>query len=190
MLPRRLGRSSAADAPLEAAKSNASPPLPPDVLETPEPAPIKGIQPWGSWANGAAAVSLELVLPEGVRGRDVVCETAEGWLCVQLDISATHMYEDGVWGGEEVVDEGAGRPPLLFGRFAQNVVGSELSWCIEDDGDRKLLHIELPKAPPDPRSRASADCLFDETLTINGESCLAPGLSQGTLTLQMPKELQ
>ena len=155
----------------------------------PPPAPAKGTQPWGSWANGPEMISLQLVLPEGVKARDVVCEAAEGWLCVQLDTSQTHMYEDGVWGGEEMV-EVAGKPPLLLGRLAQAVLSSELAWCVEDESDRKILHIELPKVPHDPRARASADCLFDETLTINGESCLAPGLSQGTITLQMPAELQ
>ena len=49
----------------------------------------------------------------------MVCEIAEGWLCVGVDESFGACYDDGVWGGEEVVNEADGKPPLLFGRFAQ-----------------------------------------------------------------------
>ena len=51
--------------------------------------------------------------------RGSVCEIAEGWLCVGVDESFGACYDDGVWGGEEVVNEGDGKPPLIFGRFAQ-----------------------------------------------------------------------
>jgi len=153
----------------------------------PPPAPLRGEEPWGRWSQSDASVNIEFFLEDSVRGRDVVCEVAEGWLCVGIDRSYGGFYEDGVWGGEEVINEDEGTPPLIFGRFAQRVVGSELSWTIDEEADgRRTLCIELPKHKRNTGDRASVDCIFDESLHINGTSCVVPGLSQGTITLDLP----
>ena len=34
---------------------------------------------------------------------------------------------------------------------------------------------------------ATVDCIFDESLHIHGKPCVVPGLSQGTITIQMPQ---
>lgn len=152
-------------------------------------APTSGEAEWGRWRQSADSVGLEVFLPADVKTKDVLCEAAEGWLCVSIDSSYGMCYEDdgGAWGGEETV-EGEDRPPLLLGRFAQAVVGSELMWAVDEEADgRRVLCVELPKAPRNARDKASVDCIFDETLLVGGQPCLVPGLSQGTLTLQMPK---
>ena len=83
------------------------------------PTPQRGTEQWGRWSQSDDFITLEYYLADGVRPRDVVCEVAEGWLCVGVDESFGACYDDGVWGGEEVVNEADGKPPLLFGRFAQ-----------------------------------------------------------------------
>ena len=40
------------------------------------------------------------------------------------------------------------------------------------------------------RRLASVDCIFDESLHIRGQPCLQAGLSQGTITLDLPQEMQ
>ena len=90
-----------------------------------------------------------------------------------------------MWGGEEVEDPAAGAPPLLFGRLAQRVAVAELMWGVEDDADgRRLLCIELPKERG--KQAVRADCVFDETLCVRGEPCLAAGLSQGRISIDLP----
>jgi hypothetical protein len=81
-------------------------------------APRSGTEPWGRWSQSDKDITIEFFLEAGIKGRDVVCEVAEGWLCVRVDESYGACYDDGVWGGEEVINESTG-PPLLFGRFAQ-----------------------------------------------------------------------
>ena len=154
----------------------------------PEPAPTQGTEAWGSWSNGNRAISLCISLPASVRTRDVLCEVVEGWLLVAAEVQEERLYEDGVWGGEEPIPEpgASGEPPLLFGRLMQPVIASELTWGIDEADGRRELCIELPKVPRLPESEyASADCIFDETLLIGGESCLKPGLSQGTITMRV-----
>lgn len=148
------------------------------------PAPTHGELPWGSWSNGDEMVQLSIFLDEGVRPGSAVCEAAEGWLCVFIDNSYEAFYDDqtGAWGGEEVVRDEEGEPPLLLGRFAQLVRARDLEYIVrERDGRRELL-IELPKALDDGDGSAptvpSTGCIFDETLTVRGEPCLVPGLSQ------------
>ena len=92
----------------------------------------------------------------------------EGWLFAQPDVDDV--------------------PPLIVGRFATPVLSSELEWAIDAGADgQRVLCIEVPKKRLSARAvGATCDCLFDESLHVNGEPCLEPGLSQGTLTLQMP----
>ena len=79
----------------------------------------------------------------------------------------------------------ADSPPLLFGRFAQPVAATELEWGVDENADgRRVLCVEVPKKVA--RGAATVDCIFDESLHINGEPCLVDGLSRGTITLQMP----
>mmetsp|Transcript_36001 Transcript_36001/g.116265 ORF Transcript_36001/g.116265 Transcript_36001/m.116265 type:complete len:289 (-) Transcript_36001:160-1026(-) len=160
------------------------------------PTPTRGEQPWGRWENGERCASVSLYLDDAVKGRDVCCEVVEGWLLIRIDESREVLYEDGVWGGEEVIDAGDGGPPLLFGRLAQPVVAGDLEWVIEEEeregeeergrgAARRVLTVEMPKAAAS--GAASADCIFDETLVVGGVPCLAPGLSQGVLTVQLPR---
>jgi len=59
-------------------------------------------------------------------------------------------------------------------------------WGVEEDADgRRLLCIELPKVRGG-RQAAVADCVFDETLCVRGEPCLAAGLSQGRISIELP----
>ena len=173
--------------------------------------PTRGSMAWGAWSHSDDVISLEMYLDEGAKTRDVCVEVVEGWLLVRIDASQAHpardrrrpapgaarataqscyrqeyLYEDGVWGGEEVEDPAAGAPPLLFGRLAQRVAGAELMWGVEEVADgRRLLCIELPKVRGG-RQAAVADCVFDETLCVRGEPCLAAGLSQGRISIELP----
>jgi len=168
-----LGRLGLSDADAEPTQAPPKPPLP-DPAPPPPPAPRSGTQPWGRWSHEGDSIELDIRLPEGARGKDVTCEVAEGWLCVQVAQAQIK-----------------GEPPLLFGRLALPVDRTELMWGVElDDDDERFLCIELPLLPVDPRAKARVDCIFDESLTVNGEACLAPGLSQGTITLQLPEELR
>lgn len=159
------------------------------LLASAESSPTSGVQPWGRWAQTASTMTLELNLVDSIKTRDVCCELVEGWLIVKLDTSVEANYEEGVWGGEEVLDDNnGGQPPLLFGRFAQPVIGGDLVWLVEEDAQsgRRVLSVEVPKAARI-GAAATADCIFDETLLVNGESCLAPGLSQGYITMNLPR---
>ena len=66
----------------------------------------------------------------------------------------------------------------------------QLNWAVDEnaDGD-KILCIDLPKkgVPSGTAMGAIADCIFDETLNIGGESILLAGLSQGMITMTLPK---
>ena len=68
---------------------------------------------------------------------------------------------------------------LLSGKLALPVDRTELMWVVEEQSDgSKLLCIELPMLPIDTSLRStSVDCIFDESLTIDGQSCMVPGLS-------------
>ena len=100
---------------------------------------------------------MDLALPEGTRAKELLCDVSkDGLMRVERN-------------GEQ----------LLHGRLALPVDRTELAWMVEELGDgSKLLCIELPMLPVDTSRRmASVDCIFDESLTINGEPCAEPGLS-------------
>jgi hypothetical protein len=172
-------------------------PMPSPAAAAPAPAstspaqrsPTAGEHAWGRWRQSQTDVMLELYLSEEVRARELAVEVVEGWLIVRVDTSTEALYEDGVWGGEQVIDDNnGGQPPLLFGRFAQPVVGTDVAWVVDEEAGtgRRVLCIELPKAARD-GAAATADCIFDETLLIKGEPFLAPGLSQGFITMAVPR---
>lgn len=150
--------------------------------------PREGEHAWGRWRQSQTDVTLEMYISEDVKARDLVVEVLEGWLVVRVDTSTEVLYEDGVWGGEALIDDNGGQPPLLFGRFAQPVVGTDVAWVVDEEAStgRRVLCIELPKAAQE-GAAATADCVFDETLLINGEPFLAPGLSQGFITMAVPR---
>lgn len=92
------------------------------------------------------------MLPDGVRARDLVCEVnKQGLMRVQAGSS----------------------PPLLSGRVALPVDRTELAWMVEDG----LLCIEVPLIPVDPNQMKYVDSIFDDSLVVNGMSCITPGLS-------------
>ena len=124
----------------------------------PAPTPRSGTQPWGRWSHEGESVELELALPDGVRARDLSCEVSKPGLMRVLAKSQSQ--------------------PLLSGQLALRVDRTELVWTVEEQDDgRRLLCIELPLYPQDPNDMQYVDCMFDESLRINGEPCLAPGLS-------------
>ena len=87
----------------------------------------------------------------------------------------------------DLAAESREKSPLFTGKLALPVDRSELVWGVEEQDDgRRLLCIELPLAPADPRNTKRVDSIFDESLTVNGEPCLAPGLSQGKDTAHTP----
>jgi hypothetical protein len=164
-------------------------PSSPTAASTAQKSPTEGEHAWGRWRQGQTAVTLEMYISEDVKARDLVVEVVEGWLIARVDTSTEVLYEDGVWGGEEVLDDNnGGQPPLLFGRFAQPVVGADVAWLVDEEAStgRRVLCIDLPKAAQD-GAAATADCIFDETLLINGQPFLAPGLSQGFITMAVPR---
>ena len=149
-----------------------------DALETagtaataPPTAPSRGETEWGSWTHTSDSVNLEIYIEDDVQAKSLNVEVAEGWLGVET--------------GEE------GVPPLLVGRLAQPVQVSELMWAVDEGSDgKRVLCIELPKKDGGRIGAAQADCIFDETLHIEGKPCLVPGLSQGTITLDLPQDLR
>ena len=153
------------------------PPQPqPPQQEAPPPAPIRGDEQWGTWSNFRGAVYLEIFIDESVRSKFLRVEAAEGWLLA----------------GEDVEDENA-PPPMVFGRFAQPVEASELTWAVDENSDgQRVLCIELPKKEMAVQGGAGAtvDCIFDESLHIHGKPYVVPGLSQGTITIQMPQDVK
>tara|TARA_B110001452_G_C15203979_1_gene417701 strand:- start:667 stop:912 length:246 start_codon:yes stop_codon:yes gene_type:complete len=78
------------------------------------------------------------------------------------------------------VQDEEGPPPLLLGRFAQLVRARDLEYIVRERDGRRELFIELPKALEEDggATATGASCIFDETLTVRGEPCLVPGLSQ------------
>jgi len=126
---------------------------PPAVSVTPR----SGTQDWGSWSHEGNNINLDLTLPAGSRAKDCT-----------IDVS-----KEGVL---RVESQGA---PLLVGKFALPVDRAELAWLMEEQDDgTKLLSIELPMLPIDTSKRVTAvNCMFDESLEVNGQTCLVPGLS-------------
>lgn len=136
----------------------------------PPPAPSRGEEDWGTWAQDSSTVTLEMNLDDNVSAERVCVEIVENFLLV----------------GEDRDD---GPPPLLFGRLLQSCAVDDLTWAIDNAADgRRMLCIELHKleAVHPGTVGATADCIFDETLHICGKPCLVPGLSFGTITLQLP----
>ena len=148
------------------------PPKPPQPLQqAPPPAPLRGDENWGSWSLAGWNVNLDVFIDDSVSSKEVRVEVAEGWLIAGVDS-----------------DRDDTPPPFLFGRFAQPVEEGELTWTIDEDSDgRRVLCIELPKKKSSPVAGVTIDCIFDESLHVNGEPCPdCPGLSKGTITIQMP----
>lgn len=122
-----------------------------------EPTPRSGTQEWGQWSHEGDNINLDLTLPEGTRAKELSCTVSkEGIMCVARQ-------------GED----------LLVGKLALPVDRTELAWLVEEQDDgSKLLSIEVPMLAIDTSSRmTSVDCIFDESLVVNGQPCLAPGLS-------------
>ena len=121
------------------------------------PTPRSGEQDWGRWSHESDNICVDLTLPQGVRVKDLVCDVSK------LGIMRIEHQ------GEQI----------LHGQLALPVDRAELTWVVEqqDDGS-KLLCIELPMLPIDTSGRMKAvDCIFDDSLLINGSPCLIPGLS-------------
>lgn len=133
------------------------PTVSPGLMSQAEPAPRSGTQPWGRWSHEEDDVELELALPEGTRAKELLCEVSrEGLMRIERD--------------------GA---PLLVGRLALPVDRAELEWVVEEQADgSKLLCVEVPLLPIETgKLAASVDCIFDDSLRVNGAPCAAPGLS-------------
>ena len=141
-----------------------------------------GAQSWGSWKHQTTSIHLELVLAPEVKPANVRCEVGEGFLCAWQDASYDAFYEDGVWNGEAVIEDENPVPPILFGRFAQIVLAAGLEWDVEARDGSNVLSISLPKptAIDVVDGTSISDAIFDETLHLNGEQCLLPGLSVPT----------
>jgi hypothetical protein len=144
---------------------------PPPQQQQPKSTPLQGEESWGRWSRAGPSVSLELQVDEGVRVKDIRVEIEEGWLLAGVD------SEDAP-------------PPFIFGRFAQPVEATSLMWTVDEVADdQRVLCIEISKREVPLRAGAGAtiDCIFDESLHIHGAPCLSvPGLSSGTITIQMP----
>ena len=144
-----------ADAPPAAAKSTADqPPTAPLPKKT---TPRSGTEPWGRWSHEGDSIEIELALPAETRGKDLACAVSrEGAMCIKCQ-------------GEQI----------LVGSIALPVDRAEMAWVIEEQDDGgKLLCLELPLLPIDTSGRStSVDCIFDDSLRVHGEPCLAPGLS-------------
>ena len=149
-------------------------PRPPLDEQAPPPmAPQQGTETWGTWSRAGDSVYIEVFIDDAVRTNEVRVEFMEGWLLAGVDN-----------------DSDDAPPPFLFGRFAQPVEEQDLNWAIDDapDGKKRVLCIELPKKES-PTAGVSIDCIFDESLHVNGEPCVGcPGLSSGTITIQMPEQ--
>ena len=148
----------------------------------PAPAPTSGEESWGRWSHNPSEIYLELLLdaddPDvpSIKTKGLVVDVAEGFLCVGRDVDAA-------------VDEGLDVSPIVFGRLLQPVLVDELNWAVDEDRDgRRVLCVELPKKKTQSAgSSARVDCCFDETLHIHGEPVLVAGLSQGTITYNIPE---
>ena len=157
-----------------------------DVLKANPPAnpfaPVEGVDPRSQaamprrgvtrgvrWEHGERSITLEFEIDDDVRAKQIACELGEGFLCVQVPAEST--------------------PPRLFGRLAQPV-HPEVLWSVDEDGDgRRLLCVELEKTARN-TGPAVADCVFDESLAIDGESVVEDGLSRGTISFEMPEGLK
>ena len=109
------------------------------------------------WSHEDESIVLDLLLPEGTRAKELVCEVSKsGFMRVER-----------------------GDTPLLRGQLALPVDRTELCWAVDEQSDgSKLLCIELPMKGVDTSSRmTSVDCIFDESLEVNGQPCMVPGLS-------------
>ena len=116
-----------------------------------------GGEPILRWSHEHDAVELDLVVPGGARAKELLCEVSkDGRMRVERN-------------GES----------LLSGKLALPVDRTELCWVLEEQDDgSKLLCIELPMLPIDTSSRLTAvDCIFDESLVIQGQPAMVPGLS-------------
>ena len=157
-----LGTSNEAAATSTDGKGDADPPsaqpTPDTGSELSQPTPRSGTQAWGQWSHEADSIVLDLALPEGVRAKELICEVSKS--------------------GVMRVESNTGES-FLLGTLALPVDRTELMWVVEEQDDgSKLLCIELPMLPIDTSRRMlSVDCIFDESLVINGQQCLAPGLS-------------
>ena len=123
-----------------------------------KPTPRSGTEDWGSWSHATDAIQLDLFLPEGTSVKGLIVEVSK----------EMRMR----------VETGAG-DELLVGTLALPVDRAELGWLAEEQDDgRKLLSVELPMLPIDTSERSrSVDCIFDESLRVNGQPCASPGLS-------------
>ena len=131
--------------------------------------PRRGVTRGVRWEHGERSITLEFEIDDDVRAKQIACELGEGFLCVQVPAEST--------------------PPRLFGRLAQPV-HPEVLWSVDEDGDgRRLLCVELEKTARN-TGPAVADCVFDESLAIDGESVVEDGLSRGTISFEMPEGLQ
>ena len=128
-----------------------------DTSKKPTPRSGEGPDPLVRWSHESDSVDLDLVLPEGTQAKEMVCEISrEGFMRVESKAGV-----------------------LLTGKFALPVDRTELCWLMEeaDDGS-SLLCIEVPMLPIDTSTLSrSVDCIFDESLELNGQPCRAPGLS-------------
>ena len=131
--------------------------------------PRRGVTRGVRWEHGERSITLEFEIDDDVRAKQIACELGEGFLCVQVPAEST--------------------PPRLFGRLAQPV-HPEVLWSVDEDGDgRRLLCVELEKTARN-TGPAVADCVFDESLAIDGESVVEDGLSRGTISFEMPEGLK
>ena len=149
------------------------------VMTSPASVIGQGAEPWGRWKHTANDIQIDLFLADDIITRDLRCEVGEGFLCAWQDSNYDTFYEDGVWGGEGVIEVDTGAP-LLFGRLAQVVLGHELDWDVESCDGKQALRIRLPKAQEAISSlseEAVCEQIFDQTLHLSGEQLLLPGLS-------------
>jgi hypothetical protein len=119
--------------------------------------PRSGTQDWGRWSHEDDSITLDITLPEGTRAKELLCEVSkDGTMRIAIK--------------EE---------PFLIGKLVLPVDRTELAWLVEEQDDgSKLLSIDVPMLPVDTSRRLmSVDCIFDESLEVNGQPCIAPGLS-------------
>ena len=119
--------------------------------------PRSGAETWGRWSHEGDGINLELALPAGARAKELTCQVSrDGTMHVQCKEEA-----------------------LLSGKLALPVDRTELVWVVEEQSNgSKLLCIEVPMLPIDTSVRSTTvDCIFDESLLVNGQPCMSPGLS-------------
>ena len=157
----------ASASPAAAAGSTATPPSAHSSPRT--PAPRSGVQPWGSWSQEGDSVNLEIALPRGVTARDVRCELNKDGI-LRITLKGGGGAEGGGEGGGDAGEVDASSP-LLVGRIALPVDRTDLMWGVEEDSDgERLLCVELPLWPADPKRTVMVDCIFDESLEVQGRN--------------------